>query len=257
MKRKEPLISVVIPAYNCAGTIHQAIDSALAQEVELEILVIDDGSADALAQEMEAYRENPAVRFIRNGKNMGAAKSRNRGVRMARGKYVAFLDGDDWWERDKLKKQLAAIQKENSVLCCCARELASSDGRLTGRVIPVREHITYRRLLLHNCINCSSVLARADVLREFPMEHEDAHEDYIAWLRILKKYGSACAVNEPLLKYRLSHEGKSGGKRQSARMTFLAYRYMGFGYVKSALCFCSYAVHGVVKYGLSAVRRND
>ena len=80
------------------------------------------------------------------------------------------------------------------------------------------------------------------------MEHEDSHEDYIMWMRILQKYKKACAVNEPLLNYRLSSTGKSGSKLKSAKMTFKSYRYMGFGLIKSLLCFCSYAIHGVLKY---------
>ena len=80
------------------------------------------------------------------------------------------------------------------------------------------------------------------------MEHEDSHEDYIAWLKILGKYGPAAGINEPLLRYRLSAGGKSGNKLKSARMTFLVYRYMGFGKVKAAACFLSYALHGVWKY---------
>ena len=80
------------------------------------------------------------------------------------------------------------------------------------------------------------------------MEHEDSHEDYITWLKILKKYGRACGVNEPLLKYRLSTTGKSGSKWKSAGMTWKVYRYMGFGLIKSFFCFCSYAIHGVWKY---------
>ena len=81
------------------------------------------------------------------------------------------------------------------------------------------------------------------------MEHEDSHEDYITWLRILKKYGRASAVNEPFLKYRLSSGGKSGSKLKSARMTYLAYRYAGFGALQAAFWFCAYAVNGVLKYG--------
>ena len=80
------------------------------------------------------------------------------------------------------------------------------------------------------------------------MEHEDSHEDYIMWLKILQKYKTACGINEPLLNYRLSNTGKSGSKLKSAKMTFKVYRYMGFGIIKSLICFCSYAVHGVLKY---------
>ncbi|MCC8105014.1 MAG: exopolysaccharide biosynthesis polyprenyl glycosylphosphotransferase [Clostridiales bacterium] len=245
-----PIVSVIIPACSCEDTIERAIDSALAQEVSLEILVLNDASPDNLDAVMEQYCSEPRVRYSKNKSSIGAAATRNRGVQLASGKYVAFLDADDWWTQDKLKKQLALLETGDSapVLCATARELVTNEGRLTGHVIPVHETITYRRLLLHNCINCSSVVLRTDIAREFPMEHEDSHEDYITWLRVLKKYGKAVAVNEPLLKYRLTASGKSGGKLHSARMTYRAYRYAGFGRISSVFLFCAYAVNGVLKY---------
>jgi teichuronic acid biosynthesis glycosyltransferase TuaG len=242
------LVSVIIPAYCCADTIRQAVDSALVQEVPLEILVIDDCSKEPLDEVMEAYRLNPQVRYLHNETNMGAAATRNRGVTLARGRYVAFLDADDWWDKGKLKAQLQAIEREGVVLCSTARELVTLSGEQSGRIIPVREKITYRSLLLHNCINCSSVLLRRDVALEFPMAHEDAHEDYITWLGILKKYGRAAGVNEPMLKYRLSASGKSGSKLKSARMTYRSYRYAGFGKIAAGGLFLAYALNGVLKY---------
>lgn len=248
---RETMVSVVIPGYRCEATICQAVDSALDQNVPLEVLVVDDCSPDNLTQVMAAYEQDNRVRYIRNETNLGAAKSRNKGVVLASGEYIAFLDADDYWTKDKLSKQLALMEKENAVLCCTARELMRPDGTLTGHVIPVKEAITYRELLKHNSVNCSSVVMRRDVALEFPMEHEDSHEDYITWLRVLQKYHQAVGVNEPLLKYRLSNSGKSGNKFHSAGMTFRVYRYMGFGIVKSCICFASYAFHGVKKYMMS------
>ncbi|MCD7737116.1 MAG: exopolysaccharide biosynthesis polyprenyl glycosylphosphotransferase [Lachnospiraceae bacterium] len=264
---EQPLVSVIIPAYRCAHTIRRAIDSALAQEVPVEILVLDDCSPDNLHSVMRKYRRTGQVHYYKNEKSLGAAGTRNRGVQMAKGKYIAFLDADDWWEERKLKKQLALLEADTSVvgatgyesaapvLCATGRELITPEGKPTGHVIPVCERITYRRLLLHNCINCSSVVVRADVAREFPMEYEDSHEDYITWLRILKKYGCAVAVNEPLLKYRLSASGKSGNKLQSARMTYHVYRYVGYGRITSVFLFCAYAFNGVRKYTGAYLRR--
>ncbi len=244
----QPLITVVIPAYNCAGVITHAIDSALKQDVALEILVLDDGSADGLDQVMTRYADVQAVQYLKNPQNMGASATRNRGISLARGKYVAFLDADDYWLAGKLNRQLTLLEETGCVLACTARELMTPEGALTGRIIPVKERISYRELLKHNSINCSSVLIRTDVAREFPMCHDDSHEDYIMWLKVLSKYGEAVGINEPMLKYRLSATGKSGNKLRSAKMTFLVYRYMGFSIPKSMGCFCSYAFHGVKKY---------
>ena len=248
---KNPLVSVVIPAYNCASTIATAIDSARNQDVPVEIIVINDGSGDDLDGVMEQFRSVPEVVYVHNHTNLGAARTRNAGVALAKGEYVAFLDGDDYWAPHKLQKQLDAMEKTGAVLCATGREMMTPEGKLTGRVIPVKEKITYRELLKHNSINCSSVLLRTSVAREFPMEHDDSHEDYIMWLRVLKKYESACVVNEPLLKYRLSTTGKSGNKLKSARMTYRVYRYLGFGFMKSCMLFVSYGFHGVKKYALS------
>lgn len=242
------MVSVIMPAYNCAGTIGTAIASVLAQQVPLELIVLNDCSPDELDAVMEQYRKDPRVRYVKNETNLGASGSRNRGVRLARGSYTAFLDADDWWDAGKLERQLAVLKKEQVVLCSTGRELVTAKGERTGRVIGVPERITYRMLLRHNCINCSSVLLRTEVAREFPMDHEDSHEDYIMWLRILKKYGRAAAIDEPLLKYRLSAGGKSGSKLNSARMTYRVYRYVGFGRLKSAACFAMYAANGVWKY---------
>lgn len=247
-KEMKPLVSVVIPAYNCAGVISGAIASALAQDVLLEVIVISDRSPDGLDSIMEQFREDPRVHYICNEVNLGAAESRNRGVAAARGDYVAFLDADDLWVPGKLRKQLNVLEKSGAVLCATARELMTPEGKLTGRVIPVKEVITYRELLKHNSINCSSVLMKTEVAREFPMGHADSHEDYIMWLQVLQKYGEVRGISEPLLQYRLSNTGKSGSKLQSAKMTFMVYRYMGFSFPKSCACFASYACHGVWKY---------
>lgn len=243
-----PTVSVIMPAHNAEKTIGQAIESVLLQTVPLELLIINDSSSDGTAGAVRPYLSDLRVRYYENPSNLGAAGSRNRGVSLAAGEFVAFLDSDDWWAPGKLTKQLAKIEETGAVLCSTARELMHADGTSMGKIIPVRERITYRDLLRHNSINCSSVLIRRTAAAEFPMEHEDSHEDYITWLKVLKKYGYACAVNEPLLKYRLSMKGKSGSKLKSARMTFKVYRYMGFGLLRSGLCFLSYAVHGIWKY---------
>lgn len=242
------LVSVIIPVYNGASYICQSIESALCQQVPLEIIVINDRSTDTTEKVLEKYHNDSRIRCFKNDRKLGASGSRNKGIQLARGHYIAFLDADDWWEPEKLKRQLSLLEKEHAVLCSTARRLVHPDGSPMNKIIHVPSKISYLTLLKHNCINCSSVLVLKDVAAEFPMEHEDSHEDYIMWLKILKKYKYACGIDEPLLNYRLSASGKSGSKLKSAKMTFKAYRYMGFGILKSILCFCSYAIHGILKY---------
>lgn len=247
-KSDEPIVSVVMPAYRCAATIEKAIQSVLIQSVPLELIVINDQSPDELDEIMKRFEADPRVHYMKNEKNLGAAMSRNRGVAKARGAYVAFLDADDWWAEDKLEKQLKLLKETDAVLCCTGRELITPDGVQTGRVIPVRTEIRYRMMLHQNWINCSSAVLKTEAAKAIPMAHEDGHEDYILWLKLLKKYGKAVAVNEPLLKYRLSTKGKSGNKLHSAKMTYHSYRYAGLSAGKSLLCFIAYALNGVWKY---------
>ena len=111
---KKPLVSVVIPAYNCAGSIGMAIDSALDQGIDVEIIVVDDHSDDILEAALERYLQNPAVIYLRNPENLGASGSRNLGVARAKGRYVAFLDADDIWMEDKLAKELAFMKEKQA-----------------------------------------------------------------------------------------------------------------------------------------------
>lgn len=242
------LVSVIMPAYNCTAYIGQALESALNQDVPMEVIVINDCSRDNLDSFMRLYKDDPRIRYIKNEKNLGVAESRNRGVAMAQGEYIAFLDADDVWEKDKLKKQLKLMEEKQTVICSTARELMTPDGKLSGYIIPVKTEYTYDDIKLQNPINCSSVLMRADVAREFPMHHDDGHEDYLMWLEVLEKYDRGCAINEPLLKYRISANSKSGTKWNSAKMTYRTYRYMGYGFFRSAYYFACYTFHGLRKW---------
>ena len=252
----KPEVSVVIPVYNGSAYIKKALDSVLLQDIAVEIIVVDDGSEDGLddvlagfVKELSNSRQYDVVfRQIINSTRSGVAASRNRGVRAASADHIAFLDCDDWWEKDKLKRQLKLIEKNGCVLCCTGRMLVKPSGQISGHIIGVPGDITYRDLLKGNVISCSSVLIKRDVALEFPMEHDEYHEDYLCWLRILRKYGKACGINDPLLYYRLSASGKSGNKLRSAYSTFMVYRCMGFSLIKSLACFFGYMKNGFKKY---------
>ena len=172
MTTSKPLISVIMPVYNGGSTIRQAVESVFCQNIPLELLVIDDGSTDQTSEVLSVYQDRPDFHYLKNPHNIGAAASRNRGVQEAHGQYVAFLDADDWWENGKLLLQLDTLHETGRVLCSTGRELMNYDGTPAGKYIPVKETVSYRDLLKHNSINCSSVLLLRDVAAEFPMEHD-------------------------------------------------------------------------------------
>ena len=241
-------VSVIIPVYNGARYIKKAIDSALAQDVDLDVYVIDDCSTDDLSSVMTAYEGDPRVKLIRNEVNLGVASGRNKGVKLSDADYIAFLDADDWWEEGKLSVQLRAMKKTGAVLSSTARELMDPEGVSTGRTIGIRKKIELKDILKHNMISTSAVVVRRDVMMAHPMEHDDSHEDYIAWIGIIKEHGFAIGINRPYLKYRLSEGSKSRNKLKSAKMTFKVYRYCGYGVFSSLIHFITYAFNGVKKY---------
>lgn len=268
MEKKNPKVTVVIPAYNAENYIIQALDTVLQQTTkeELEVFVINDCSTDNTAETVRKYigklhketddsgwfvgeqNQRRNVILLENESSSGVAETRNYGICKAKGEYIAFLDADDWWSLDKLEKQILRIQEKNAVLCYTARELMTAHGETTGRIISVPENTDYKSLLRTNVIPCASVLMRTEVAREFYMTHDELHEDYILWLRVLKKYRNVCGINEPLLKSRLSQGGKSRNKVKSAKMQFGVYRLMGIGIVKSMFYFGCYTINGFRKY---------
>lgn len=249
-KAVEPVISVIMPAYQAEQYIGQAVESVISQTCKepWELLIIDDHSTDHTPDVLRSYRKDPRIRYLRRKQNRGVAAARNLGIRQARGQYVAFLDADDWWDADKLKLQMEGIRRTGAVLCCTGRELMQPNGTPAGRVIGVPEQITYRMLLRTNCIPCSSVLLRTDVAREFGFTCDRYHEDYILWLRVLKKYQQAAGVNVPALKCRLSAGGKSRNKWKSAQMQYGSYRYVGYGRIQALYYMLFYTLNGFLKY---------
>lgn len=247
---REILVSVIIPAYESALFLREAVESVRIQNVPLEIILIDDCGSDGTSALIDDLQQQypEEITAIHNPHNLGAAQSRNAGIRIARGKYIAFLDADDVWREGKLQDQLQKMEETGCVLCCTARELITQTGESMHRIMPVDAKITYRMLLHSNQIPCSSVLVKTEVVRAFYMEHAELHEDYILWLKILRTYGDACGINYPYLLSRMTEGGKSRNKWKSAKMTYGVYRVIGIGVPKSLWYFLCYAFHGVKKY---------
>lgn len=249
------LISVIIPAYQAEEYIEKALISALEQKgnFKLELIIVDDASTDntgkIIKSILDRYKE-ANIKYIRNETNTGVVKARNIAIDISKGDYIAFLDSDDWWIENKINRQLEKMKTEDAVLCYTARRLVSNEGIVIEekRFIEVPEQTTYDNLLKTNVISCSSVLACSEVIKEFKFANEEMHEDYLLWLKILKKHGYAVGINEPMLMSRMSKGGRSRNKIRSAKMQLKVYRYLGIGFFKTVYYFLNYALAGFSKY---------
>lgn len=227
-KTEKPLVSVIMPAYNAGAYIEDAIKSVITQSYkEWELIVIDDCSRDNTVEIVERYKnEDSRVHLLKNVENSGVSKSRNEGIKFARGEWIAFLDSDDLWGIFKLEKQLHHANKTNSSFIFTGSSYINEKGIPFKGLFEVPEIVDFKKLKKHNVISCSSVLVKKLYLEDIKMENDKMHEDYAVWLRILKTGISAYGLNEPLLIYRLSTSSKSGNKFKTISMTYKVFRFI-------------------------------
>ncbi len=212
-------ISVVIPAYNAAGTIGRAIRSVLDQTRPVdEIIVVDDGSVDGTAGLVE--RQFPQVKLIRQA-NAGPSAARNTGIAAAGGEYIAFLDADDYWLPEKIERQVRLMTEhpDTALVACGQWRIAGGDEKArphaadTGTAFYM---VTFRDLLRNNLVGTSSVLAKAEALKSagcFDISLKYG-EDLDLWLKIT--YDRPVAIlHDTLIVY---HETPQGLSRDLARM---------------------------------------
>lgn len=219
-----PTISVVIPNYNRADLLIQAITSVLEQSYPvMEILVCDDGSTDDSKSKVLTLQKNhPHIQWIDCGKNGRPAIPRNIGIAAARGEWIAFLDNDDTWARDKIEKQLQAAEHSGCAIICTNAWRITADQKATAALIHLKEGIyTFKDLLSENFIVCSSILLRKDILNTsslFPKSPAfKAIEDYALWLELALDH-SIHLIQAPLVNY-LDAPQQSIRSRQSNEFT--------------------------------------
>lgn len=200
------LVSVVVPTFNRAGQLGEAIDSVLAQTYpHWELIVVDDGSRDETPQHLAAYGHQ--IRTIRQ-ENRGVSAARNRGIQAANGDLIALLDSDDYWRPGKLAAQVALFQQHPALMLCQTEEIWVRDGR---RVNPKARHrkcggMIFEKTLPLCLISPSAVMLRKSLLDEVGLFDETlpACEDYDLWLRITWKYPVGL-IETPLIVKRGGH----------------------------------------------------
>jgi glycosyltransferase involved in cell wall biosynthesis len=221
-----PKVSIIIPAYNQAQYLAEAIRSALAQTYRnYEIIVVDDGSTDDTPQVAKQF--NGQVHYLRQ-ENQGLAGARNTGIRQARGEYIALLDSDDAWQPNYLQvmTDLAAQHPEASVFYCPVVYMDAKGHELPqpgNRQVLSPEEI-YSTLLRANFLVPSTILMRRSVVMEAGLFDPAFRrlQDWDLWLRLLRDRHIFVGIGEPLVRYRLHTENLSsdpgGGQRAALAM---------------------------------------
>lgn len=206
-----PAVSVVIPTRDRRELAAEAVASVLAQTwADLELVVVDDGSADGTAEHLAAAFPDPRLRIVRQ-ENRGVSAARNRGVAETSGEWVAFLDSDDLWLPEKLQRQLAAVAEPPGWAACHTEEVWYRRGRWAN---PRKVHAKHGGWIFPHClplctISPSSVLLRRDVLASLGGFDESlpACEDYDLWLR-LAAFHPVLLLSERLTVKRNGHPGQ-------------------------------------------------
>lgn len=207
-----PLITVVIPVYNGEKTVRETIDSVLNQTFQdWELIIINDGSTDKTLEIIGSIKDERIKVF--NYPNAGLAASRNRGISLAKGEYISFIDADDLWTPDKLEVQLKALQENpQAVVAYSWTDIIDESSQIirAGSYITFNGDV-YANLLLMNFIsNGSNVLIRTEALKEVGKFDESlkSGEDWDMWLRLATRY-QFVAVDKPQILYRMSGNSMS------------------------------------------------
>lgn len=248
---QRPLVTVITPAYNAEAFIKETIDSVLAQSVlSWEMIVIDDGSTDRTQEIVAKYAQTDArIRLIVNESNMGVARTRNRGMDLFQGRYVAFLDSDDYWEPQMLEKMVARAEETEADIIYCSYSLVDESGKKVCNDFIVPEKTNFEESIVRSVITCSTVLITAELAKNNRFPTDMYHEDIAMWFRILRDGGTACGVPEVLASYRQRKNSRSGDKLISAVRRWPIYRkHLEMSFFQSVKTMIGYAYYGLIKF---------
>ena len=200
------LVSVIMPSYNTGCFIKETIESVLAQTYSAwELIIVDDCSTDNTDEIVRPYLTNEKVRYIKNETNRGAAVSRNRALREAKGKWIAFLDSDDLWEKHKLEKQIAFMTKHDYHFSYTNYCEIDENSIPNGRMVTGPKKITKTGMYNYCWPGCLTVMYDAEVIGLIQIEDIKKNNDYAMWLKVCKT-ANCYLLDENLAKYR-KHSG--------------------------------------------------
>lgn len=248
--RENPKVSIITPAYNAEKFLGYTVESVLRQTYQnWEMFIIDDGSADDTFACAKAFAAvDSRIHAIKNQENMGVAATRNRGIEMADGDYIAFLDSDDLWREDKLERQINLLRANNAKLAYSSYSFIDACNAPIGRAYIVPETTDFAKMLFENVIGLSTAVVESALLKQHPFNSAFYHEDYVLWMDLLRDDVVAVGDSDCLVKYRVMEGTRSANKLNAAKHRWRVYREaLGLNIWKSAIAFCGYAVAGARK----------
>jgi glycosyltransferase involved in cell wall biosynthesis len=208
VKSGRPLLSVIIPSYNRAGFLREALESVLNQTYfqsipgqSWELIVIDDGSTDSTREVLESYGSRVDYHCLPHS---GVSAARNRGLQLVSGEYIAFLDSDDLWKPEKISVQMDYMQDHPEAVVCCTGEIWIRKGKFVN---PKKKHRKYSgmifdKVLLLCLLSLSSALFRSRIFHEIGVFDESLPvcEDYDLGIRIAAHYPMTFLDNPLIIK---------------------------------------------------------
>lgn len=247
------LVSVITPVYNTEKYIEETINSVLNQTYQkFECILVDDCSSDKSAEIIKKIAEKDSrVKYFKNEKNSGAAVSRNRALKEAKGQYVAFLDADDIWLPNKLKRELSLMKHKNAFFVFGAIEMIDSEGRVIKGRRNIPAQINYKGLLKNTAIATSTVLIDRNVTGAFQMPDRRSGQDYATWLMLLRGNKTAYAVRNVVTRYRKdSSSGSLSAKKTKnwKKVYDIQVNYEHINPIEARINCLFYIGHAVIKY---------
>ena len=184
---KYPLVSVIIPYYKKINFFHKSLLSVLNQEYKnIELIVIYDDQDLNDLKKIKSLTKYKKIKLIVNKKNLGAGLSRNIGIKKSRGKYIAFLDSDDLWLKNKLKTQIQLMEKYNYKFTHTDYYIIDKNDHIIKKR-HIEKNLKYKELLLSCDIGLSSVIVKKNALQGSKFANIKTKEDYVLWLNLSKK----------------------------------------------------------------------
>lgn len=248
-------ISIITPTYNSSLYIAETIESVINQSYkEFELILVDDCSNDNTVDIIKSYiTKDNRIKLIENKINSGAAFSRNIAIAKSNHNYLAFIDSDDVWDRNKLAKQLLFMKNKKVCFSFTAFEIIDSNSKSNGRTVDTKQNgsFSYDDMLVKKAtLGCSTVILYKKAftgLLEMPSIRTG--QDYAFWLKLLKNTDEkAFILPLPLTKYRITPNSISRNKINKAKRQWFIYREIEqLSLLKSCYCFCFYAFRAIFK----------